>query len=142
MIIYNHRPLEPSEEEAEFLKIRADIACKLLDLAEYLPDEDRALLQAVYDRGMRPIEFARAIRVSPRTIRNRVRGLVERVSSPLFQFVAAQQGAWSSQRRLIAELNVFRGRSQREVARRLGVSLHRVRQELLHIRAQSERERL
>ncbi len=142
MIIHNHRRLEPSEEAAEYLKARADIAFKLLDLAEYLPEEDRVLLQAVYDRGMRPIDFARAIRARPRTIRHRVRGLMERVSSPLFQFVAAQQGAWPIQRRLIAELTVFRGRSQREVARRLGISLHHVRQELIRISAQCERERL
>ncbi len=142
MIIYNHRRLEPSEEAAEFLKRRIDFAHRLLDLAEYLPDEDRALLQAVYDRGMRPTEFARAIRARPRAIRHRVRGLVERVSSPLFQFVATQQDAWTSQRRLIAQLNVLRGRSQREVARRLGVSLHLVRQELLCIRALCEGERL
>lgn len=142
MIIHNHRRLEPSEEAAEFLKIRVDLARRLLELAEFLPDEDRVLLQAVYDRGMSPIEFARAIRARPRAIRHRVRGLVERVSSPLFQFVATQQGAWTSQRRLIAELNVLRGRSQRDVAQRLGVSLHLVRQELLRIRVLCERERL
>ena len=127
MIIYNHRRLEPSEEAAQFLRARADIAKKLLDLAEYLPDQDRALLQGVYERGMRPIDFARAIRARPRTIRHRVRGLVERVTSPLFQFVATQPRAWTNQRRIIAELTILRGKSQRDVAHRLGLSLHRVR---------------
>lgn len=141
MITHKNQRLNPSESSTRLLKARSDNTQRLLDLAEYLPDEDRALMQAVYERGMRPIDFARVIRARPRTIRSRVRGLVVLVSSPLFQFVVSQPGAWSNQRQLIAELTVLRGTSQREVAHRLGLSLHRVRQELVNIRAHCERER-
>lgn len=129
---------EPSETAANMLRDQADLSFQLLGLAEHLPEEDRVLLQAVYDRGMRPSEFAKAIRVRPRSIRLRIRRIVARVGSPMYQFVVGQRDSWPEPRRTIAELVILRGESQREVARRLGVSLHCVRQEVSRLRAQSE----
>lgn len=132
---------EPSEAAAELLSRRAELAHQLLELSEYLPVEDQALMRGVYDRGMKPVDFARAVRAQPRSLRYRLRQLVERVSSPLYKFVISNHRNWPQERRLVAEMSILRGSSQREISRTLGVTLHRVRQELLRIRAQCDRER-
>ena len=137
MIETRHRA-EPAESAAQELRNRAGLTSRLLHLADHLPEADRALLQAVYDRGMQPCDFARAVRQRPRAIQYRIRRIITRIGSPMFQFVVGQQMVWNEPRRSIAELAILRGVSQREVARRLGVSVHRVRQEVSLVRAQCE----
>ena len=130
--------VDPAEAAIETIRTRAGLSRRLLLLAEHLPREDRALLEAIYDRGMRPTDFARAVRLKPRTIRNRVQRIVQRIGTPVFQYVAGRSETWSEDRRAIAELVVLHGISQREAARRLGVSQHRIRQEVARLRAQCE----
>jgi DNA-binding transcriptional regulator LsrR (DeoR family) len=92
------------------------------------------LLRSVYDRGMSASELAQAVGVRPRTVRRRVRRLVQRVSSPAFTFIVRAEHAWPHRRRLIGHLFFLQGRTQRAVAARLGMSVHQVRREIDHIR--------
>jgi DNA-directed RNA polymerase specialized sigma24 family protein len=107
----------------------------LLGLGELLGENDRALLEAIYRRGLSAADLARAIRTRPRTIQNRLRRLTCRVNSPIFRLVAGRCDALPPLRREVGERIVLRGESQRTVAAQLGVSLHRVRQELTGLRA-------
>lgn len=106
----------------------------LLDLADHLPSSDRALLRGVYDRGMTPVDLARAVGQRPHTVRQRLQRLVERIGSPGFIFVLRSSRRWPRVRRDVGQLVFLQGCSQRAAATRLGLSLHRVRQEVDHIR--------
>jgi DNA-directed RNA polymerase specialized sigma24 family protein len=107
---------------------------RLLDLAEHLPDPDRALLRGIYDRGMTAAELARVLGRRPRGIRRRIQCLVERVGSPRFTFIVRNRRRWPKERRCIAEMVFLQGRSQREAAESLGIGVHRVRLEVDRIR--------
>jgi DNA-directed RNA polymerase specialized sigma24 family protein len=106
----------------------------LLDLADHLPSSDRALLRGIYDRGMTAADLARVAGQRPHTVRQRVQRLVERIGSPGFIFVLRSSRRWPQVRRNVGELVFLQGYSQRAAATTLGLSLHRVRQEVDHIR--------
>ena len=107
---------------------------RLLDLAEHLPDPDRALLRGIYDRGMSAADLARVLGRRPRGIRRHVQRLVERIGSPRFMFIVRNRRRWPKVRRSIAEMVFLQGRSQREAAEALGLGVHRVRREIDRIR--------
>ncbi len=112
-----------------------DAAEKLLDYADFLESADRALLRAIFDRGLSATEFARAMGQPPRRVRQRVQRLVQRLGSTPFQFVLRNRYAWSAARRQVAESIFLRGLTQRRAAAQLGLSLHQVRQEIERVRA-------
>ena len=120
---------------------RRDAAERLLDYADYLGGADRALLRAIFDRGLTAAEFARAMDQPPRSVRQRVQRLVERVGSARFQFVMRNRYAWSTARRQVAESIFLRGLTQRRASALLGLSLHQVRQEVERIRTLYEYQR-
>lgn len=114
----------------------------LLDRAELaeLPANERALLHAAFVDGHSAIEIAALARsasgapvggevVTARSVRRRIRRLVERVMSPRFLYVVRHQGAWPQNRRRVAEACVLRGLSLRDAAAELGLSLHVVRRQ-------------
>lgn len=100
---------------------------RLVERAAHLPPPDRLLMEAVYRDGRSAREIAALLGARARSVSERVRRLAERLHSPEYGFVAARSGAWAPLRRRIAVGLVLHGRSERSVARELGVSLHTVR---------------
>lgn len=113
---------------------------RLLRLARHLAPADRALLTAVYDRGMSANALAEATLAKRRVLHRRVKQLIRRVSSPAFRFVLRRSDDWTASRRRIGEAVVCHGRSIRSTARQLGLSVHHVRREIDRIRALCEDE--
>jgi DNA-directed RNA polymerase specialized sigma24 family protein len=106
-----------------------------LRLADRLAPADRDLMRAVYERGMSAEAFARAAGRSPRSVRGRLRRLIERMTSQPFRFVALHQRRWPAQRRRVAELVILQGLGLRAAAARAGMSIHHVRREIDRVRA-------
>lgn len=111
-------------------------ADRVLARAEFLPPDDRALIEAVYARGQTVQAVARLAAAATgrqptpgecRVLRRRVRRLLTRLADPLFAYVAVSRGRWSPTMRRIAEECVLAGRSQRDAAVRLALSYHTVR---------------
>ena len=127
-----------SESALARLREQRGWADHVLRLARHIDWPDRALLDAVYGRGLSATAVAHAAGRSPRAVRNRLTRLVKRLSSPEFHFVLREKQHWPLERRRIADLVILRGRSQREAAAELGVTIHRVRRELERLRALHE----
>jgi predicted ArsR family transcriptional regulator len=108
---------------------------KLAAASEWLPPEDRALMQAFLQDGKSADELAKLIGVTGRTVRRRVERLARRVSSPRFVFVGARLSQMTPMRRRIAEACILRGMSIRAAAARLKLSTHAVRLHLAAIHA-------
>ena len=125
---------EPSKVNQRPLTNRRLIAENLIIRAEFLDSADRALLQAVFDRGVTAAEIARAIGERPEALRRRIQRLVVRLGSDPYQFVMRQLSQWPSCQRKVGESVFLRGLSQREASQHLGMSLHRVRREVERIR--------
>ncbi len=124
------------------LRRRRDAAETIVARASVLADEDRGLLEAVYDKGHTVQDVARLLgKTDPsqvRQLRKRVRRLVTRISEPRFVFVLTSRHAWPSTRKRVAERCVLRGESMRAASAELGISLHSVRQQCLRIDAMFE----
>lgn len=126
---------EPSKANKKPLLNRRMIAEKVVMRAEFLDSADRALLQAVFDRGITPAEIARAIGERPEIMQRRVQKLVERLGSSPYQFVMRQIKDWPPCQQRVGESVFLRGLSHREASQHLGMSLHRVRREVERIRS-------
>lgn len=113
----------------------------LLERAEHLPQDDRALLESVYREGAPVSGLAELLNTSARSLRRRVRRLVQRVLSEQYVFVARRRVEWSPTRRRVAEACVLGGRSLREAAADLKLSLHAVRRHADAVHAMYEAER-
>jgi DNA-directed RNA polymerase specialized sigma24 family protein len=111
---------------------------RLVEMAEHLEEADAALIRAVYERGLGVTELARAVGQRRQRIQRRLGRLVRRISSRSFGVVVRNRGRWPEPRRLVGELIVLRGLTQREAARRAGLSVHEVRQHIASIRALAE----
>ena len=103
---------------------------QLLFWAAYLPEEDRLLLEQVYQHGQRISEVAKLMKVRPRALQRRVQRLVQRLADKRFRFVARHLDLLPRELRGVAKLRVLEGRSLRSTAARSGLSLHQVRQRL------------
>lgn len=125
---------EPDTRLRDLLRRRQEWAKRLLDHIDDLDRQDRAVLHGVYRLGMTVTDLAAALGLQPRTVRQRVLRLAQRVISPEFQYIVHHRRSWPKSRRAIAERVILRGRAQREVAEELGLSIHRVRQECDRIR--------
>jgi transposase len=111
---------------------------RLLLLASFLPESQRALLDALLGEGVPARVIAKLRGTSPRTVRRRASLLVERVNSPAFAIVVSHGRAWPPLREAIARLCVVDGVGMRAAAARLGVSLYTVRREVAQVRAIAE----
>ncbi|MEL7473142.1 MAG: hypothetical protein AAGK04_07480 [Planctomycetota bacterium] len=131
----------PSEGADLRRRRRRELTEALLERSSRLPDEERALIEAVYREGRPVVEIARLRGESPRPLRRRVRRLVERVMSERFGFVARRVAEWTPNRRRVAEACVLHGCSLREAAERLRLSLHAVRRHSDAVQALFEAER-
>ena len=117
---------------------RAELADHLLERAAWLPDADRQLIDAVYRRGQTAVELGALLGLPARSVRRRVKRLVERLLDPRTAFVATRRDQWPRTRRIVAERVVLRGQSMRAVARELAISLHAVRRQVDAIQNQFE----
>lgn len=115
-----------------------EITSELLERSHWLAPEDRALMLAVLRDNLTAAEVAQARAERPRIVRRRIRQLIKHMSSPLFHFAATNAPRWPDLRRAIATTIVLRGRSNREAAAELGLSLHTVRNEMHVIQALAE----
>lgn len=108
---------------------------ELVRAARHLSQRDRALVAAVYERGLALKAVAIINNTQVSRLHRRLVRIVERLRSPLFRMVLREHARWPPDRRAIAEAIVLRGEPQREIADMLGVSLHEVRMELAHLKA-------
>jgi hypothetical protein len=127
---------------------RQEHARTLVERAAWLPPDDRELVEAVFGEGISVAAFVRrrrqrgndlapgrreqdrAVPLTARTARTRLRRLVERVLSPRYAFVVANRALWTGPMRRAAFACVVQGLSLREASARLGMSLHAVRRHL------------
>lgn len=124
------RPFDPAVEADLRRRRQRDMVEHLLDRAACLPPDDLALLRAVYADGRTAVELAALMRCDARALRRRIRRLVERLLSPRFLFVLRHRDGWSATRKRVATACVLHGRSLREAAAELRLSLHTVRRHL------------
>ena len=111
------------------------LANEVVLASKHLGERDRALVRAVYERGLAIKAVAAITHMPSGRVHRRLRMLVRRLRSPLFRLVLRELPRWPDDRRSIADAFVCQGRSQREIARSLGLSLHRVRTEIEHLKA-------
>jgi hypothetical protein len=112
-----------------------------LDRARALPPEDRSLVRAILSGGQSAVTVSRLTGEDAQTIRRRTRRLCRRLLSPEFTFVLHGRAAWPEARRRVATACFLHGRSTREAAAELGMSMHTVRQHHQAIRALYESSR-
>lgn len=126
------RPPTTQLERALDLRKRPgrEVADYLLSVCHHLLPEDRALIRAVYDRGLRVSEVAALRGESPKTLRARLRRLIQRCFTDEFRFVATRRRHWRGLRKQVACACILEGRTYRDAARRLGVSVHVVRRHI------------
>ncbi len=129
---------EPTEMILQSRREQRETAQRLVQLAIHLPQADRALLESVYKHGTPTSVLARAAGRPARTIRERVHRLVKRVTSPAFGYVLRHCDEWRPLVRHIAEAVILHGRTHRETAEELGITVYRVRREVDRIRTIAE----
>ncbi len=112
-----------------------EMAEVLVGRAEWLGDEDRAIVSAVYQDGISAKDLANIRGQSPRCVRRRIHALVQRITSDEFAFVLRARDQWPPTRRRVATACVLRGMSLREAGDKLGLSLHAVRKHMDAVRA-------
>lgn len=120
--------------------LRRDLAERLVLRAEHLPPDERALVEAVFRDGRSVSEIARLAGVADehatvRSLRRRLHRAVERALSDRFIYVASHLKGWPATRRRVAQACFLNGRSMREAARELGLTLHVVRSQSARINA-------
>jgi len=99
-----------------------------------LPD-DRALIEAIYRDNLTAAHIASLRDESPRAVRRRVRAVAAQLLSPRFTVVLHERERWPARRRRVATACVLQGRTLREAARHLNLTLHTVRTEMAVINA-------
>lgn len=124
---------EPTRDlRTSMLRREADaILCR----AGRLPAEDRALLEMIFRDGRSAASVARMMSVPGKRVRARVRRLLARIDSPLFQYVIANAERWPDDQRLVAVALFVEGRSIRGAACHLGTSYYTVRRLGTEVRA-------
>lgn len=106
---------------------RREISDCVLLRAEWLGEADRALIEQVYGKGVRPADVAAVVGCSTRMVQRRVANLVKRLMDPMIVFVLRNHGDWDKLTAGSALAVLVRGLTLRDAASELGVSLHYVR---------------
>ena len=117
---------------------RRELAEVIVEHAQFALPADRALIESIYRDGLTAQHVAALNASSPRAVRRRIRQVVERLLSPRFAFVLLHREQWPTVRRRVAVACVLQGRTMRETARHLRISLHAVRKEMGIIQALCE----
>jgi hypothetical protein len=109
---------------------------RLVAHAAFLPAADQVLIEAFFVQGQSAADLAllsaTARGQSPhpnhaRALRRRLRQLIQRVRSREFRFVVAHLESFTPSMRRVARACILAGRSTRQAAEELGVSLYTVR---------------
>lgn len=108
---------------------------RLLALIDFLPPGDRELMRAVFADGRSAASIARMAGRSPLVVQRRIAGLLDRIESTEYAVVVVHADQWPDRRAAIARTCIVEGLSTRTAARRLGISVHQVRLELVVIRS-------
>lgn len=114
---------------------RRELAELVVQRAEFLPSEDRALLVAVFGDGRSVKEVAALMGVEARWLRRRVGRLTRRVASDRFIFVVRHRDSWPGVRRRLATACVVQGRSLRLAAAEVKTSLYNARKQMDAVQA-------
>lgn len=117
-----------------------DMAEIVADHAQWALPDDRAVIWAIYRDGLTAQQVAHLRSESPRLLRARVRRIVARLVSEQFRFVLRKRDGWPQLRRAVGGACVLQGRSMRDAASFLRLSLHQVRREMGVIRALMDEE--
>ena len=137
-------PWSISPADAEDLRRthRREVVDHILETSQHLEQGDRALIAAIYGAGQSATDLARVFQEDARCVRRRVHRTVRRMLSPMFVFVTRRGPAWPPTRRRVAEAIFLHGKSMRQAARALGVTLHVVRRHCLAVQSMLEAEAL
>lgn len=122
------------ERDRQRLAGRRAYAERLLHLAEHLPPDERALVEAVYRDGRSTAELARLAGVPVRHFQRKLNKIMGRVGDPLFLFTVTRLDTLPPEIRPVARRAVLHGRTQRDTAHATGQSLHQVRKALERLR--------
>ena len=122
-------------------KRNAELARRVTQRASWLDHGERELALAYFDRGMSAASIGAMLGQSPRLVRKRLKHIVNRLVDPRTAYVVEHRNAWAPSRRAVAEELFLHGHSMREVAHRLGLSLHNVRKHRDAIEAMSQAQR-
>lgn len=122
-----HKPIDNNRESR-------DLAETVLNRSDLLEERDRALLNQVLGRGVKPHEIAAISGVSTRTVQRQVKTLVDRLLDREVLFVMRHCRYWSRPLATVAVMVWVRSWSQRQTADTMGVSLHAVRQYVQAVR--------
>lgn len=129
-------PAEVRGEDGEKREVAAEIAAA----GRFLETSDRDLVRTIFENGVSTARVARAMGKQPYEVARRVKRLVRRLNDPYTRFVISRHPNWPELRRNVGLRFFVRGVTQRRTAEQLGVTVHRVRQELQFIRALYEAE--
>lgn len=111
---------------------------RLLERAQLLDEPDRLLIEAVYEHGLSVAAIARLRQRSPSCVYHKLKQLLARIRSPLFEYVAAHRDVLPIDIRRTAEAIALRGRTQRQTAALTRQSLHTVRRHMQAVRTLAE----
>lgn len=112
---------------AEGVSEASDPLRAVVRLAQWLPDDERALVGAVYEDGRSISRVAHLTGRAPGELRRALAQLIARVSAPEYAFVVVNRSRWPAARARVATACWLEGRSVRGAAESLGLSLYEVR---------------
>jgi len=114
---------------------RRDEAEFVLSVSSHLATRDQALVEFIYGQGHSAVDYARLVRCSTRTAQQRIRNILERISSTKFRYLLAHENELPREYRAVARRLILEGHGLRTTARLTGRSLHQVRQQRLELLA-------
>ena len=132
--------IDPSDAWDLRRKRRREVVERIVERAELICPGDRSLVLAYYRDGQSASDIAQLAGEPVRSLRRKLRRIVQRVLSPRFEFVATRIHTWTPTRRRVASACVLEGRTLREASARLGLSLHSVRRHHDAVQAMFESE--
>ncbi len=99
----------------------------VINRAEWLGDPDRRMVIAVFGDGLSAAAVAALQQQNARQVRRVVARAAARLLEPIAVFVATRSGEWPNSRAEVGRAIYHHGRSLRETAGVLGLSLYTVR---------------
>lgn len=135
LLSHHHDRFEPSDLRRA---VTADAASVIADRAEWCIPDERALIHAMYRQGLSALQIAQIRGVPARIIRRRLKAIIARLTSHRFVFVLRHRDQWTPTRRRVATSVILQGRSLRQTAALLSISLHAVRRQMDAINAMCE----
>jgi len=103
----------------------------LLERARFLPELSRLLVEAHFDRGLKIRELALLHNMSPRQMRRRIDRLREMLADPCFLLASQYGEKLPPSLQPVVRGYWVEGKSLRELAAALRMTLHRTRQDVM-----------